>query len=213
MHDCHEFVGAVVDIEMPHCFNPYRHRCDFFDVDGAPDRRLRLLSRIVAAAASAEVDALWIGRDLGYRGGRRTGLALTDDVNVHHHARRWGVTADGPFVRGAAQPERTASVVWALLSRVEQRVFLWNVFPFHPHEAGKPLSNRAHNARERRIGEELLSLLIRLLRPRTLVAIGKDATASAIKCRERQDIVTLRHPSYGGQKDFVNGIRSLYGLT
>lgn len=67
--------------------------------------------------------ALWIGRDLGYRGGRRTGLALTDDVHASHHARRWEIQMESPTV-GTAVAERTAAVVWGMLDRISARIFL-----------------------------------------------------------------------------------------
>ena len=46
--------------------------------------------------ADAELDAIWVGRDLGYRGGRRTGLALTDDVYFADHLERWGLDVQRP---------------------------------------------------------------------------------------------------------------------
>jgi hypothetical protein len=67
---------------------------------------------------------------------------------------------------GAAVSERTATVIWSVLDGVEEGVFLWNVFPLHPHEADTPFSNRQHNSEERRAGEEILVDLVRRLRPR-----------------------------------------------
>src|SRR3546814_12884679 len=119
------------------------------------------------------VDAVWIGRDLGYRGGQRTGLALTDDIHVDQHAQRWSVRAERQTV-GEAVAERTAAVIWGMLDQIEQPVFLWNVFPLHPHEAGSPFTNHQHNARERQAGEEILNLLLSLLQPRRVLAISSE---------------------------------------
>ena len=64
---------------------------------------------------------------------------------------------------------------------------------------------------ERRAGEDLLSELIGLLSPRRLVPIGNDAAATALRLYRPQQVVKVRHPSYGGQKTFLQQIRELYG--
>lgn len=172
-----------------------------------------MLSSIINAACVRDVESLWIGRDLGYRGGRKTGLALTDQINVEAHLRRWGVTSGGKVVvKGIAQAERTASVIWQMLEEIETSVFLWNVFPLHPHEADNPFSNRAHTSKERAAGEEVLDGLISLLRPKRLVAIGQDAMKSSLRCAGERQVIAVRHPSYGGLRDFQKGLREAYDL-
>lgn len=108
--------------------------------------------------------------------------------------------------------ERTAAVIWNTLLQVPERVFLWNVFPLHPHEPGEPFSNRSHRPHERSVGEELLVELIAMLRPRRLVAIGNDAAKTAFKLAGIAEVIRVRHPSYGGQRDFVRQIQCLYDL-
>ena len=100
-----------------------------------------------------------------------------------------------------------------LFRSVTAHVFLWNVFPFHPHEPGNPFSNRAHRPSERKVGEEVLAELIAMLRPRRLVAIGNDATKSALKLNGVTSVLQVRHPSYGGQRDFIRQVRCVYNLT
>jgi hypothetical protein len=167
---------------------------------------------MLEAAVESEIDAVWIGRDLGYRGGRRTGLALTDDVHLPVHATRWNVSVERA-TEGSPVAERTAAVIWSMLVSVTARVFLWNVFPLHPHEPGNPLSNRAHRPLERQAGEEVLADIIGMLRPRRLVAIGNDATRSALKMAGTGSVVQVRHPSYGGQRDFIQQVACVYNLS
>ena len=48
----------------------------------SPARRRRNLEIALHAAIDAKVGTIWIARDIGYRGGRRTGLALTDEPHL-----------------------------------------------------------------------------------------------------------------------------------
>ena len=207
-----QFVEELGALEFDNTFNPYSHQCAVHDLEDAPRRRSESLHAMLVAATESEIDSIWIGRDLGYRGGRRTGLALTDDVHIHEHARRWGISVERP-TKGKVVSERTAAVIWRILSRIEMPVFLWNVFPFHPHETDEPFSNRSHNSGERMVGEELLSQLISLLKPRRLVAIGNDAAYSAYRLANHQQVIKVRHPSYGGQMQFLSQMHELYELS
>lgn len=207
----HPFVTAVASLHFENAFNPYSDRCELYDRKGAPQRRARALSAIVEKAADMAIDAVWIGRDLGYRGGRRTGLALTDDIHVARHAQRWNVRAERQTM-GEAVAERTAAVIWGMLDQIDRPVFLWNVFPLHPHEVGLPFTNRQHNAKERRAGEEILSLLLSLLRPRRVLAVGNDAFAAATRVAGQCSVTLVRHPSYGGQRQFERQVAELYQL-
>src|SRR5690348_15042459 len=140
----HPFVGTVAALRFDNCFNPYVDRCEIHDRQDAPTRRAMALSAMIDSAARSPIDSIWVGRDLGYRGGRRTGLALTDDVHIDRHAKRWGLTAERPTT-GTAVTERTAAVIWSMLEDIDARIFLWNVFPLHPHDSHAPFTNRKHN--------------------------------------------------------------------
>ena len=207
-----DFVRALAGVDCAHTFNPYSDRCAIHDRADAPVIRRRNLFQILRAARGRRVDAVWMGRDLGFRGGRRTGLALTDDLHLPIHGRLWGVSCARP-TKGELVAERTATVVWELLTRVDVPVFLWNAFPFHPYNAGQPFSNRAHKGREREIGTAILRELIALLRPRRLVAVGNDATRTAGLVGNAVETLSVRHPSYGGQRQFRAKICQLYGLS
>lgn len=206
------FVKEISSLSFENTFNPYSERCEVYDHSDAPQRRRALLLKILKAANNTEVDSIWIGRDLGHRGGRRTGLALTDDVHFSHHAERWGIDVDRP-TKGQAVPERTAAVIWSVLSLISNPVFLWNVFPLHPYEAGAPFTNRAHNFKERIAGEELLALLIEYLKPKRIVAIGNDAEKAASRISSGLEVIKVRHPSYGGQSEFLMKTHEIYAIS
>ena len=205
------FVAALRKLKFEDTFNPYSDRCTLHDRHNAPGIRSKTLRFVLEAALQQEIDSLWIGRDLGYDGGRRTGLAFTDDMHLQGHLERWSVPFERP-TKGKEVQERTATAVWDILSQIKKPVFLWNVFPLHSHNAGNQRSNRPHNAPERRAGEKLLSQLIYLLEPHRLIAVGRDAEEVAHSLRDRHEVIYVRHPAYGGQNEFRAKMRSLYSL-
>ena len=206
-----DFVARLAGIRMTAVFNPYTDRCGIHDLpDAARIRRENLLA-MLGNGCAAGVEAIWFGRDLGYRGGRRTGLALTDELNMldvrNHPGRRAAATK---ATVGDVVAERTAAVIWSVIRRLPEPPLLWNAFPLHPHYPDAPLSNRAHSAVERRATAWTIETLIaRYDRPR-LVAIGNDASRALSQLGFEHEVV--RHPSYGGQREFVEGMERLHGL-
>ena len=205
-----QFVSALADFRLANVFNPYLDQCPVHDRDDAPARRRRNLQRFLEAAIDKGVSTMWVGRDLGYRGGRRTGLPLTDEIHLDHAC----ALVDGPrFERATVGPvvaERTAAVVWSVLVHVAQPVVLWNVFPFHPHEENDPLSNRAHSRSEREATLPLLIALAKMINAQKVVAIGRDAQAALSDLGLK--VYNVRHPSYGGQTEFITDLSRFYGI-
>lgn len=205
------FVTALGDLRFQDVFNPYSECCAACDRDGAARMRRGSLLKILLAASESGVDSLWVGRDLGYRGGRRTGLALTDDAHLDKHAERWGVSVEKPTKD--VIKEGTATVVWDVLDRISAPVFLWNVFPLHPHKPRDPFTNRKHNAREKEAGEALLYELICLLGPERLIAVGNDAASSVERLRGNGEVFRVRHPAHGGRNEFRRQMRGIYSFS
>ena len=204
------FLDALANSELPNVFNPYKDRCDECDKADAPENRLAVLERLIFRAAREPVDAIWIARDLGYRGGRRTGLALTDDFHYSAHLARWSLAPPFHLNGDDLVKERTATIVWDELTQIEASVFLWNVFPFHPHEPDNSFSNRPHTRSERCVGLGLLSLLLEILRPSRIVAVGRDAQEAVGGLCNVNQVDSVRHPSYGGAAIFREQIRAIH---
>lgn len=205
------FVAELANFQLPAVFNPWGNHCRDFDKAGAASLRRRNLQRVLEAALDARLRTIWIARDLGYRGGRRTGLPLTDEVHLQVAGELFGGVSLDRSTKGPPVAERTAAVIWGVLQSIGEPVVLWNVFPFHPHLPGDSQSNRCHTRSERELTWSLLQQLIKMIRPNQIVAIGRDAQIAV----EELGIPTVgvRHPSYGGQKDFVSGVENIYGMS
>ena len=64
--------------------------------------------------------------------------------------------------------------------------------------------------RGREAGEEILTELMRLLSPKRVIAIGNDAARSISRIAESDRALQVRHPSYGGQNEFLHQMRTIY---
>ena len=154
------FAAALSEMSLPSVFNPYSDNCPVHDRHDAARLRKRNLERCLEAALASQVDTIWVARDLGYRGGRRTGVPLTDEVHLDRAGALLGGISLDRATRGPVVAERTAAIVWNVLTRIAEPVVLWNIFPLHPHEADDPFSNRCHTRAERQIAWPLLIALI-----------------------------------------------------
>lgn len=204
------FVTALSSIRLDAVFNPYSDRCDIWDRIDAPRRRRANLRAFLEVGLSTDVDSVWIARDLGYRGGRRTGLPLTDEEHLADFSKTYGGLSLSRATTGPLVSERTASIIWQVLTQLDQVVFLWNIFPLHPFKLNDPLSNRRHTRAERRSCQDLFFTLLDMIQAPRLVAIGRDAQNALTELGLEHHAV--RHPSYGGQTEFVLGMAKLYGL-
>ena len=203
------FVEALSTVQLDAVFNPYSDRCPLHDRADAPRRRRANLRGFLEAVADDEVDSIWIARDLGYRGGRRTGLPLTDEMHLQTFSEIYGLPLSRA-TKGPLMAERTAAIIWSVLQQIDRPVFLWNIFPLHPFEPGNPLSNRCHTRAERDMFSDVLFTLLDMLRPRRVIAIGRDAQNALADMS--LDCHAVRHPSYGGQSEFISSMCALYGL-
>ncbi|NBB53421.1 uracil-DNA glycosylase [Rhizobium sp. CRIBSB] len=205
------FIDRLSAVRLDNCFNPYADTCTTYDVKSAPEIRRENLYSILMALTSMSVVDLWVGRDLGYRGGRRTGIALTDEHSLTLYADHLGLPALRRATVGEALKERTAANIFRIISSVDVSVLTWNVFPFHPFERGNDFSNRHHTKHEAIMGFSFLEEIADIVNVRNIVAIGNDAAVWA----ERLGRLTskVRHPSYGGQTEFLEQMHSLYAIS
>jgi len=205
------FVDRLAGVKISNVFNPYCDRCEVHDLADAAQIRRRNLEAVLCARRAAKIDSIWFGRDLGYRGGRRTGLALTDEVAMFSVVCASDKAAKiARATHGTPVAQRTAAVIWSVINRLRRPPMLWNAFPLHPHEPDSPFTNRAHTTRERRETAWAIEALIERFDNPRLIAIGNDASKALSNLGFAHE--TARHPSYGGQREFIETMERIHCL-
>ena len=185
------------------------------DVNNAIRRsNLRLCLRAMAARPPR---TLLLMEAPGYRGCRLTGVPVTSRkvlleglpaLNIFGREAGYRDVADEGFER--VYGEQSATIVWTALSGLGALPMIWNTFPFHPHKAGKPLSNRKPRAPEIELGVVFLRRVLALWGFERVIAVGNVAFETL--CDEGIACQKLRHPAHGGKKDFVAGLSDLLSV-
>jgi hypothetical protein len=171
------------------------------DVASGAAIRLGNLRAYLHERAGADIVAL--GEAGGYQGMRWSGIAFTSERDLQ----RWG----DPYLPSCAArrwSEPSGTIVHRVLGELgaERRVILWNTVPTHPHRPGVPLSNRRPSVAEVAAGAEFAERLIALVRPATVVAVGRIAESVL-----GASATYVRHPANGGATAFAEGMRAILG--
>lgn len=205
-----KIVEQLASISLDNVFNPYSDVCQTHDGLESPGIRRANLEQYILGALAKKTSTVWVGRDLGYRGGRRTGLPLTDEARLPTFSASFDAARIAKATITDAVSERTAAEIWRVLLELENPPFLWNAFPLHPHESSDQLSNRCHSRREFLACSHILNELFDLFQFKKIYALGNDA-ARALEPMSVK-VVCIRHPSYGGQTEFRRQMATEYRL-
>ncbi len=145
--------------------------------------RRERLERYLVERSSASI--VLVGEAAGHRGARVSGIPFTSERQL---------TGDGPA-------EATATIVHRTLAElgIEGDVLLWNVVPTHPHEPGRPYTNRRPSRVEVQASSRFLEAVAR---GRRVVAVGRIA-------QEVTGAPYVRHPSHGGAGLFRRDLEAL----
>ncbi|MAT97254.1 MAG: uracil-DNA glycosylase [Anaerolineaceae bacterium] len=186
------------------CVNPYEYERPFTAA------RRHNLQTYLELMVQQQPKLLLVAEAPGYRGCRLTGIPFASPHILAGLGKRLQQTTD-PFQPAAEWPhiqrEASATIVWRTVGSWQPFPLLWNVFPFHPHQPGKPQSNRTPISGEIELGRPFLTHLHHLF-PRTkLVAVGKKAANALAKWE--MAFTAVRHPSHGGAKQFQAALQKL----
>lgn len=189
----------------PNVFNPWA-TSDPLDLrlGSAAARRRRLGQHLDCAAKF-----VLIGEAAGYQGCHFSGIAFTSERLILQGAiPRVGVpTRITRRLRPWSEP--SATIVWGTLHElgIADRVVLWNAFPWHPHRAAEPYSNRRPTGPETRAGASLLRAVLEHFDGATVVAVG--VVAGAALRALGFDAPVVRHPSMAGAVAFRTALAAL----
>lgn len=201
-----EFVTRLGEERMPEVFNPWGER-DPLDSARLPwlDRRVRLARHLDCAPR-----LLLIGEAPGYQGARFSGVPFTGEAQIFNAV----IPRLGAWPRVTSRPnpwsEPSATIVWKALfeQSIAEQVVLWNAFPYHPHRADEPYSNRAPRRAELEAQAWALDAFLRLFPHARAVAVGRVAEL-ALGILGVVPVATLRHPARGGANEFRRGLAEL----
>lgn len=195
-------------------FNPYNDICEYFDAPNSHKVRKKNLEKYLEYFSKLDSIDLWVGRDLGYKGGRRTGIPFTSENNIDTLNFKLGLDLKVESKSKVISSEVSANTIWEIFNNLPNNIIFWNIYPYHPHEKGNQLSNRKFNREEEVFGLRILKALIDSLNINRIICIGNDS-ANSLKKTKIVDIpiTSVRHPSYGGVTIFKNQMKDLYEIN
>jgi uracil-DNA glycosylase len=149
-----------------------------------------------------------VGEAPGYKGARYTGIPFTSEhilLNHSYFGEKNGYRKTNELDK--TEKENTAKIVWETLDSLDVTLVLWNAYPFHPFKNGNNKSNRAPRKDELKVGSKFLTDLIDMLEVENIIAVGKNAYKTI--CEIKIETKYIRHPSYGGKVEFIEGIKTI----
>lgn len=223
IHKVKLFVSSLTDYRRENVFNPWGDFDPDYDIAYARSVRKAQLERYLARRLG-RAKVLLVAEACGYQGCRFTGVAMTCErmmLSLHPDVNaKMVIGAPGrrtsrdtsPFIpkdiqRKCGFNEPTDTVVWnACLSAGlgAEEFLLWNIFPFHPHQPGKMLTNRTPTEKELADGLAYTRALLALTGPLPLFAVGKKSEETLRAAGF--DVCGLRHPANGGANLFREGL-------
>lgn len=203
----HDFVERLAAVETGLA-------CNNFFSPAVPENALRRrnLEIYLQEMLDRRPRVLLVGEAPGFRGMRITGVPFTNRTILDGPPNSFGLFGPGkgyvlpPEAAGVAA-EPTATVLWQVLEEVGFLPLLWSAFPWHPHQPGRPLSNRTPRPSETKLGTPFWQDLAQLFGISSIVAVGNVAQHSL----QRSGVTApkIRHPAHGGRSGFKQGLEQL----
>jgi hypothetical protein len=205
-------IGAL-PASRPGLFNPWRDWCDADDRShplGGPEGRLIRL----AEHLDCEPHYIICGQSPGWRGCRYSGIAFTSERQLLEgsipriSSTPYRLTRASPS--GGPLSEPSATIMWNTLRRlgIQSDVVLWNALQMHPHQPSVAWSNRTPTWSEVELGAPALEMLLDAFPDAKVIAIGRKSE-DLLRELDMLPNGQLRHPAYGGARQFAEGLSRL----
>jgi len=149
---------------------------------------------------------LMVGEAAGPWGARFSGVPFTGEKQLATKGFPFSgkrSSLENPSIKTRKSPpytSNTAEAFWEIMKPYHPDFLVWDCVPFHPHQPNQILSIRNPSRKEIQRFSELLDQIIKILEPKTIIAIGRKAEF-ALKLLNHPACY-VRHPSFGGVKDF-----------
>ena len=152
---------------------------------------------------------LLVGEAPGYKGCKITGIPFTSGrifENVEHPVLS---KIKDRLILQKIEPENTATIVWNYLATKSNTPLFWNSFPYHPHPENNENKNRAPTDEEIENGVKFLHALNEIFKPEIIAGIGNSGVDCAKRAFPELEIKYIRHPSFGGKSEFIEGMNEI----
>lgn len=185
----------------PRAFNQYRDRNEDLDVpDAAAVRRANFWNYL---SCYEELPPVFILAEApGPWGCRFSGVPIVSESQLLNPS--FPILGNRTSKREKPTEEYSANIYWRVLQPFFPHFFTWNSFPYHPHTEVDPLSIRTPGLREIAEFDGVLKVMLEVLKPKRVVAVGRRAEYAL--SRVGQPTFYVRHPSQGGARKFEESI-------
>jgi len=154
-----------------------------------------------------EHNVLIVGEAAGYMGCRHTGIPFTSGNIIYGSYHEIFRDIGKQIKLERVVSERSAAILWGFFGEDKVIPILWNAFPFHPHKQGQTETNRKPTMSEIEEGKEYLKFVYDIFKPKKLCSLGRVAEKALKELFPLEEIIYIRHPSYGGKRDFIKGMK------
>ncbi len=207
-----EFVRSLSDCSsQENEFNQFREVCPTHDLPDAPKIRCENLKKFLKAQLLNKPKYLWVAEAPGYNGSKRSGIFLVSEKNFEEVANKIGSEKFNVATKTEPKIATSVKVMWNLMKELPEFPLTFNVLPFHPFKEGNLMSNRTPKRDEIQRNLHYLKTLIDWFKPTEVIAIGRKAELALQELNTPYKYV--RHPAQGGQSEFIEGIKRIYGLN